>query len=586
MRRGQRLLRQGQWQQALTIVEPFQNGRNSVFWEGSLRNLAGECHRTAGIQTAQAKDFEQALAHHLQAAELFGANAGEARAAVVEKMLAEIRALFAATVGADTQGAEAMIARTLALQSPSAEASFWQGLCHIRTSRWELAKESLLAARTIAGPEQTKTPNASAGFIDPPLYLGGVLLRFGQPKEALRYITEANRIDGNCPMISLHLGLAMVAAGADGNLAIRALNRALTARGLAAWLKEPDKAWSEGLPENHSFIRKLTAKHRFVCPLWGNDLRALMRQGQLAMGQAHFRLEQFQAAAGAFQKMLDDMAPTHDALRGLGLALTRLQRYDEAFKHLKTALELENPQDRLTAGYLAVCAACAKPDRPEDKGPNVTWAVRTARQFTGLGDSEWVAILSEVWREARRLNIALSAEDHIFLCDHLQSVEATDRDAAAAYHQLAVEHPAFVKPAYAWLYCRAAMLESIEHERALDLFTITFQSAEEARPYFAAHQWDFDELEYTFLKVAAAKAPGAFPAVLGADYPARAEAKLLDRSQRMEAENKADAALASADVLLRFGAPQHAGSRSPRHALLSPRQGRARGGVAAQLVRR
>ena len=221
-RRGQRLLRQGQWQQALGVVEPFQRGRNSKFWAGRLGNLAGECHRTAGVQAAQAKEFEQALQHHLQAASLLGLSSAEARASLIEKMLAEIRALFASAGGADQTDVQSLIKRAIALQTPCPEASFWQGLCHIRTGHWQLAKESLLTARGTAAQDASKTQGESTGFIDPPLYLGGVLLRLGQPKDALRYITEANRIEGNCPMISLHLGLAMVAAGTDGNLAVHA----------------------------------------------------------------------------------------------------------------------------------------------------------------------------------------------------------------------------------------------------------------------------------------------------------------------------------------------------------------------------
>ena len=68
-------------------------------------------------------------------------------------------------------------------------------------------------------------------------------------------------------------------------------------------------------------MRKLAVKHRFVCPLWGNDVRALVREGKLALGQAHFRLAQYVTAAEVFQKLLDESAPTHDVLRWLGLGV-------------------------------------------------------------------------------------------------------------------------------------------------------------------------------------------------------------------------------------------------------------------------
>src|SRR5207248_4546287 len=68
-------------------------------------------------------------------------------------------------------------------------------------------------------------------------------------------------------------------------------------------------------------------------------------------------------------------------------------------------------------------------------------------------------------------------------------------------------------------------------------------------------EWDFEELEYTFLKQAAIRQPGAFPAALGLEYPPAGEEMLLQRSERLERENRPEAALASADVLLRL-APQ------------------------------
>ncbi|HYV34383.1 MAG TPA: tetratricopeptide repeat protein, partial [Gemmataceae bacterium] len=571
-RRAQRLIRQGHWQAALDIVTSLQRSRLNAFWQGRLRNAEGECQRTAGVQAVQAKDFEKGLEHHLQAAELLHINPAEVRASVIEKMLAEVRALFASTSGADTLAVHEMADRVLILQAPSpcAEASFWKGLCHIREGSWDQAQQELEIARSAPASEPGK--GAAAGYVDPPVYLGGVLLRLGQPKEALRYVTEANRLDSNCPLVALHLGMAMVAAGTDGNLATRALNRALGSRGLPAWIQEPDKAWVDGMPDGRSFIRKLAAKHNYVCPLWGSDLRKMVREGQLALGQAFFRLGQFQDAADTFQKLLDESAPTHDVLRWLGLALARLDRHQDAFKHLKTALDLEEPKDRLTAGYLAMCAACAKPDHPEDKGPNVAWAVRTVRQYSGFGDQEWVGILKQVFGEALQLNMALAGEDQVFYCDHLLSVQAADREAAEAYHHLTVDHPDLVKPPYAWLYCRAAMQHNLDHSRGLDLFARTFQTAADARSYFAGHKWDFEELEYAFLKQAAIKAPGAFPAALGDDYPPRGEAMLLERSERLEKENKHDAALASADVLLRL-APRSSRAHD-RLAMLWHRRGK------------
>src|SRR5207237_2526268 len=140
------------------------------------------------------------------------------------------------------------LAGVLAVQPVSPEASFWQGLCFIREGKLDQAQPALQAARGIdnAAAAAAKAPAVPA-FIDPPLYLGGVLLRLGQPKEGLRYVSEANRVDGNCPLVALHLGIAMVAAGTDGNLATRALQRALGPRGLPAWFAHPDPAGTEAL---------------------------------------------------------------------------------------------------------------------------------------------------------------------------------------------------------------------------------------------------------------------------------------------------------------------------------------------------
>ena len=56
-------------------------------------------------------------------------------------------------------------------------------------------------------------------------------------------------------------------------------------------------------------------------------------------------------------------APTLPVLRGLGLALTRLGKHDQAFKHLRAAVEME-PTHGLTNAYLALCGAKGRPTQP------------------------------------------------------------------------------------------------------------------------------------------------------------------------------------------------------------------------------
>src|SRR5439155_10606974 len=141
-RRAQRLLRQGQWREALAVIGELQQGNNSKFWQGRLRNAEGECYRTAGVQAVQAKQFEMALDHHLRGAELLNITPAEVRASLIERMLSEVRELFATTTGSDTAAVHEMAARVLAVQPVSPEASFWQALCFIREGKLDLAQQA------------------------------------------------------------------------------------------------------------------------------------------------------------------------------------------------------------------------------------------------------------------------------------------------------------------------------------------------------------------------------------------------------------------------------------------------------------
>src|SRR5262249_42011821 len=159
---------------------------------------------------------------------------------------------FAGTSPADQDGVCQLIRRTLVIQPGCPEACFWQGLCHIRESNPDLAVPVLLEAcgkRGGGAPAGPVTPR----FIDPPLYLGALLLRLGRADEALRALSEANRLDGNCPLVTWQLGTAMLAAGGDALIAVRALQKALGPRGLLLWVKTPQRIWVEGFPEKNSY---------------------------------------------------------------------------------------------------------------------------------------------------------------------------------------------------------------------------------------------------------------------------------------------------------------------------------------------
>jgi tetratricopeptide (TPR) repeat protein len=558
--RAQRLVHQGMWQEALAIVQQLQGQSGlSLQWQGRLRSAEGECHHTAAEEALKDRRYEDSLEHFRHAAARLGLEEAELRERVVQTMLAEVRRLFATGSEKDLAAAQALAARTQLLQTPCPEAAFWQGLCHVREDKLDLALAALLAAHE----------GSAQRTLDPPLYAGALLLRLGRPQEALRYLAEANRTDASCPLVTWQLGMAMVAAGSDSRIALQTLQRACGPRGLGLWAALParpgngaprqttsdpraQRLWVEAFPENRSFVRRLATKYPFICPLLGNDVAAMLRQGQLALAQAHYRLGNFQEAADLYTRLLQESPPTVPLLRGLGLSLARQQRYDQAYKHLRIALEQEDPKDYLTAGYLALCGARGKPAQPEDKPRNVAWAIRLLCRFDVPGDREWAGLMSAVFAEARSLGMAPAAEDQARLCNVLASVDAADQDAAASFDHLALTHPDALQPQHAWLYCWAATRTGFTGQRELDLFARTFADAPAARAYYAERSWDLDEVEYTYLARCAAGRPGSFPAECGAEYPARAEARLLERSRQEEAAGRTDSALAAADVLFKL----------------------------------
>ncbi len=561
-RRAGQLLGQGNWQEALSITgDLLQRSRNSPRWQRLLERREGECHQAAGEELLREKKYEASLERFVKAARTLNLNDADLRGQVISAMLAEIRRLVSAHLESDTDSIHKLIDRILVLLSPCPEAFFWQGLCQIREGKPDLARASLLQAR---GPEAE--PRGTAGYIDPPLYLGALLLREGRAGEALRYLSEANRLDANCPFVTWQLGTAILAAGGDTQIAVRALQRALGVRGLQQWVHSPQRVWVEGMSEKRSFVRRLAAKYPFSCPLFGNNVSIMIRQGQITLGQALYRLGNFEESAKVFNQLLQESAPSLPVLRGLGLALARLDRYDQAFKHLRAAHELEEFKTFLTAGYLALCGAKGKPTQPEDKARNVHWAIRLVAKFDVKGNPEWANLLNQIFAEARSSGLPVTVEDQVRLCDALVSVDATDPLAGEAYGHLAAtlflqsreeetstEHLAgLLRPAYAWLFCRAAQEHGSAAERVLDLFALTFATEAEARAFYAQRQWDFDEMEYTYLERCAALAPGAFPQALGADPPGRGEKLLLGRSQLLEELQDPEGALQAAEVFFKL----------------------------------
>ena len=206
----------------------------------------------------------------------------------------------------------------------------------------------------------------------------------------------------------------------------------------------------EALPENRSYVRRLAAKYDYTCPLLGNDLLPAINRGRFALGQAHFRLGQFAEAADVYAKLLQDAPPTPEVLRAHGLALAKQERYDQAYKQLRIALE-QQPADVMTAGTLALCGALGKPTQEEDRPRNVAWGIRLLSQYEKYGDAEFAGLFGRVYAEARALNMEVSAEDQLRLCDVLASVFAIDPESAAAYDHLAATHPEALRPEHAWI---------------------------------------------------------------------------------------------------------------------------------------
>jgi tetratricopeptide (TPR) repeat protein len=563
LRALQRRLEEGDWSGALTEVRSHLEAPNfPPPWAARFRRLGGDCLDKGTEQALAARQYEQALTCALDMIPLVGGIAAEARQRVVDHMLAETRRLFsAASSDRELDALEALVARLFQIQTVAPEASFWLALTLIRKGQYEPAVNHLLVAYDQAGKQ----------FLDPALYLAMLLHRLGRPQDAVRYLSEANRTDSSCPFIPYQMGLSLSAAGGDAGLALRALQRALGPRGLAVWKDTPERVWIEAFPDGRSYVRRLASRHPYTCPLLGRDLGIIVRLGELGMAQAHYRLGNFQESATFYARLMGDSAPTLLLLRGLGLSLARLGRYDEAYKHLRTALEMEDGKDPLTAGYLALCGALGKPTREEDRPKNLNWALRLLSRYKVGGNAEWAGLVSAVHTEARNLAMPIAAEDQVHLCQALASVQAVDEAAAAAYDHLATTAADQVLPIHAWLFARAASVTGYAGHSDLDLFARTFQDPNPAQEFFTRLQWDFDLAEFTYLERTADRAPGTFPSALGADYAPRGQQFLLERSQRLEEAEETEAALASANVLVRLAPGSRPGH--DRLACLHYRQG-------------
>ncbi|TMQ32942.1 MAG: hypothetical protein E6K70_15870, partial [Planctomycetota bacterium] len=112
----------------------------------------------------------------------------------------------------------------------------------------------------------------------------------------------------------------------------------------------------------------------------------MFRDARVALAEAYYRQGSFQEAIQCNTSVLHEAPPTVPVLRGLGKALARLERYEEAYNHLRAAYDQESPNHPFTTGYLALCGAKGKPTEPGAKIQNVTWALSLLAPFDLGGD--------------------------------------------------------------------------------------------------------------------------------------------------------------------------------------------------------
>jgi tetratricopeptide (TPR) repeat protein len=581
-----KLLAQGKWADVLAQMAAVRAiGRPTEMWLKTFSRIEGQALQAASADRLAAKDFDAALTYGLQAARTLEENPIEPRAEIQNAILDEARRLFSESNWSATAPILELLQRAQRVQSPCREASFWEAMCYLRDGDFAKAAETFHVARTGMErsvrdddlPEDRSAP--ASPILEPPLYLGALLMKQGKPKEAMRFFTEANRLDPSCPLVPLHLGCAMVESGGDLTLAVRSLQKALGPKGLGAWAVRPSAFWAEVYPESRSYVRKLASKYPFSCPLWGETPTVLVRLGQLALAQALQRQGQNKEAIELFNQVLSDGAPSLPVLRGLGLAQARLGQYDDAFKSLKLAYDLEIAKDRLTSGYLALCSAKAVPANPEDLPNNLTWALKTVTPFAAPGDVEWIDLISQIFAAVRLANVPLSLDDQLYLCEHLASVHACDASAAAAFQQMFDEHRPYVRPEYAFLYGQAIATHGELETASLPLLELALHDRGAGRDYFAERGWDFDAVERAYLQRSAKVQPGQVPNVLGDNGIDQVERLLLDGSRQAEERGDLDEARAMVEAFSRL-VPHHPAALD-RLASLHHRGGRLAQAVAA-----
>lgn len=525
-----RLLQEKAWQDSEAAAIELRRRSWSAAGRRRAADLEGRARRLAGDLALQGGLYEEALEHYRAAGGLTPEGDADGRDRVRRAMLGQLRMRFA---GGEAAGSlQPFVDRMTQLCGPSAEAWFWQGLSQLGAGNLAAAQETLRRAE-----------DASPGTaVDPPFYLAVLALREGRLDEALGHLGEAGARVPDCPLVRWQTGLARAAQGDDAG-AVAALVQAVGSAGLPRWANRPAEFWKEAWPS--SYVARLASEQRYCCPVLGGEVTGMIRQARIALARAEERCGNLAAAAEQYRKIVEEGPPSLPVLRGLGLALARLGRWEEASRPLCAVYEQEGPVDQWTVAYLALCAARATTAPSAAGRENVTWALGQLGRFDGRGEAEWADVCNAVLARARAEGVAVPAEEQVRWCDLLASAEATSADAAAAYACLARCAPERLRSEHAWLYGQAAQRHGVVADAELDLFARIFGDRQAARGFYEERGWDLEEVEYAYLSRWADRRPGDFPP--GVTAPA-AEAILQARCEKLEAGRRPEEALAAADV--------------------------------------
>src|SRR5205085_11028833 len=126
-------------------------------------------------------------------------------------------------------------------------------------------------------------------------------------------------------------------------------------------------------------------------------------------GQAYERAGRTADAAEVFKAALAT-GDAPEAHRGLGMALARLERYDEALPHLRAAHGGGKTGDPLLTAYLALATARATVPTTAARLTAVASALRLLAAAPARPDAEWARLAMGVFDAARAAGVPLSKD--------------------------------------------------------------------------------------------------------------------------------------------------------------------------------